>query len=198
MASKYESIVDKLPREFGTESHFQEKVNEIKKQILESPPDEKDLSSDALEDLVIEVTALQSVINDSLIKAVGGQPTAARLTQIWTDLRKMKDSFDEQEKVTNALLEAYKQILVDQCEEEGLATVKFRDGSGMRLQYEPNGRVVDREANRKWAMNTGLENLLSLPWQTVNSLTKQALLRGEDAPPGVEATTRVKVVKINP
>lgn len=193
MASKYAGIIDKLPRDFGQEPDFQEKVDAIKKQILEAPAGNM-LDSDVLEDLVMEVTALQSVINDMLIKGVAGHRNAPNIARLYTDVRKLKNAFSSQEKTTNVLVEAYEQLLVEQYEVEGLSSLKLEDGASVRVQYEPHGKVIDKEANRKWAQENGLENLLCLPWQTVNALTKEALLAGEKEPAGVEATSRPKAV----
>jgi hypothetical protein len=72
--------------------------------------------------------------------------------------------------------------------------MKLDDGASVRVQYEPHATVVDREANRKWAIANGLENLLSLPWQTVNALTKESLLKGEPEPDGISVTSYPKIV----
>jgi hypothetical protein len=200
MAGKYAGIIDKLPRSFNTDPDYQEKVNAIKQQILQpapdssTPEDRKELSSDAIEEFVLEITAMQQVLNDNMIRSLGGALHASKLARIFRDLRVIKKMFDEQEKVLNILLDAYGQLLVDQYEVEGTSSLKLDDGASVRVQYEPHATVVDREANRKWAIANGLENLLSLPWQTVNALTKESLLKGEPEPDGVSATSYPKVV----
>lgn len=198
--SKYAGIIETLPRSLGTDPDFQEKVNAIKRQILEppsdstTPEDRQELSGEALEDLLLEVKALQSVINDALIHSLGGKLQAYRLAKIYRDIRIMKSAFEDQEKVTNVLLEAYKQLLVDQYEVEGISSLKLDNGSSIRTQPEPHAQVTDKDANRKWAIENGLENSLSLPWQTVNALTKEALLQGNEPPDGVTAVSITKVV----
>jgi hypothetical protein len=91
-------------------------------------------------------------------------------------------------------LEAYGQLIVDQYENEAVTSLKLEDGGTVRVQVEPHAKVVDRNANREWAMKNNLENLLALPWQTVNALAKEALLQGEDPPDGVEISARPKIV----
>ncbi|MCG3775748.1 MAG: hypothetical protein JW395_2592 [Nitrospira sp.] len=192
---KYAGIVENLPRDFGTDPGFQEKVDAIKKQILEHGESYgKELSDDVIDDLVMDITAMCAVLNDALILAIGGEIRGSKLAQIFANVRKIKSQFEAQEKVTNVLIEAYKQILVDQYEVEGVRSLGLASGGTVRIDSEPHGSVVDRDANRKWAIENGLENLLSLPWQTVNALTKKALLAGEEPPDGVEATNRPKIV----
>lgn len=197
---KYADIVDKLPREWGTEPDYQDKVNAVKRQILEPPSDmttevdRGELTSDTLEDLILEVTSLQKVINDAMIKSIGGKLHASRIAQVYKDLRMMKDAYNEQEKTTNILIEAYGQVLIDQYEAEGVRSVELDSGGSVRFQLEPHGSVIDKDANREWAKANGLENSLVLHWQTVNALTKEALLAGDDVPAGVKATTRAKIV----
>lgn len=193
MASKYADIVKTLPRSYGTDPDFQEKVNAVKRKILE-PTTEEGMSTEAIEDLILEITAMQSVVNDALIRGVGGAPIASSVAKVFVGVRKMKNAYNEQEKITNILVEAYEQILINQYEIEETTSLKLDDGAAVRIQYEPHGAVTDKEANRLWAIENGMENSLSLPWQTVNALTKEALLRGEEPPAGVECTTRTKVV----
>ena len=193
---KYADIIDTLPRSLGTEPDYQEKVNVVKKNIIESIPDPEHLplSSEVIVDLIADVTPLQKVINDSLIQAMNGKMQASNLARIYADVRRMKSAFETQEKVTNILEDAYKQLLIDQYEAEATTSLTLDDGASVRIQSEPHGRIVDKDANRKWAMDNGLETSLALPWQTVNALTKEMLLRGEEPPDGVEAEARTKVV----
>jgi hypothetical protein len=193
---KYADIVDKLPRDWGTDPAFQDKVNAVKRTILEGDPEKEglaELSSDAIEEIILEITSLQQVLNDHLIRKIGAR-TANRLASLYADVRKMKDSFDKQEKTTNVIVDAYEQLLVEQYEAETTRSLEL-DGVGVvRVQYEPAAKIVDKAANRKWAVDNGMEQDLSLPWPTVNALTKALLLQGEDAPGGVEAVSRPKVV----
>lgn len=198
---KYAGIVEQLPRSLGTEPDYQDKINAIKAKILEpesdstTEEDRGELTSAVVEEMALDISATLSVLNDMFIRAVGGEGIhASRLARIYRDLRVVKRLFEEQEKTTNILLEAYGQILIDQYEAEGTTSLKLDDGAAVRIQYEPHATVVDREANRRWAMENGLENLLSLPWQTCNALTKEALINGVEPPAGIEATTRVKIV----
>jgi len=197
MASKYAEVIKSLTTSFGLEPEYQEKVNAVKRKILEPIPDgveQEEFPSSAVEDFVGDITAMLQVLNDKMIRAVAGDRKAVQLARVFRDLRTIKSALEQQEKVTNVLLDAYGQLLVDQYEVEGTTSITLTDGGKVRTQYEPHAKVVDKDANRKWAIANGLENSLTLPWQTVNALTKEALLNGDDAPDGVEAISRPKIV----
>jgi len=192
---KYASIIDKLPRSLGTEPDYQEKVNAVKRQIAEAPAAEtQDSVSEVVEEMLMDITAQLAVVNDFLIRGLSGRMRATSIARCYRDIRSVKNALEEQEKTTNVILEAYKQLLVSQYETEGVSSLNLGDGGTIRVQPEPHGRVVDKIANRIWAIENGYENMLALPWQTVNAIAKEAALKGEDVPAGVELERRDKVV----
>lgn len=200
---KYAHIVSSLPRSFGSideDPSSSEKVAAVKAAILQPVTEEEakkdELTSEAIEDLVMEVSAMLKVINDGLIRGVAKRMNAGTVAKMYRDIRKVKNAMDEQEKTLNIIKAAYEQVLVDQYEAEGMTNLSLDDyiGGAVRYELQPHGAVKDKDANREWAMKSGLERSLSLPWQTINALTKQALLDGLDPPDGVEVTARVKVV----
>lgn len=194
---KYADIIDDLPKDFGEEPERQEKLNAIKRDILGATPnsDKPPMASEAVEDFVGDIAAMMKVLNDELIQCVAGKHYASHFARVYRDLRKLKKVFAEQEKVTDLLIDAYTQLMVDQYEAEGITSLSIDDdGSVVRIQYEPHAKVTDKDAHRLWAIKEGLENSLMLPWPTTNALTKAALLRGEPEPDGVEAINRPKPV----
>lgn len=192
---KYSHVIGSLPKSLGTEPEEQAKVNAIKAVIL-GPVDseEEEMSSEVIEELVLEIAAMQKLLNDALIRPVGANRTAARYAQLFKDVRILRDACKEQDKATSIIKTAYEQLLADHYEIEGITSLKLAEGGSVRVQEEPHGTVIDKDANRKWAIEQGLENLLTLPWQTVNALAKEALLRGDPGPDGVELSSRTKIV----
>ncbi len=63
----------------------------------------------------------------------------------------------------------------------------------MNVQHEPYAQVTDRDAVREWAITSGLERSLTLPWQTLNSHMKELLVLGEPLPKGVKIWSRTKI-----
>lgn len=105
-------------------------------------------------------------------------------------LRRQKDELDEQEKALNLLLEAYTQLAIEQFECEAITSVTLEDGSVIRIEAAPTGRVIDKALLRAWAMKNGMENDLTLHPSKVDGLVKQLLLDGEKIPDGTEAFVR--------
>ena len=74
------------------------------------------------------------------------------------------------------------------------STIKLRDGGSLSVQWEPTGKVVDKEKFRLWCIANGLEKSLQLWPSTMNSMVKEKLEAGEPTPDGVEAHSRYKIV----
>jgi len=119
---------------------------------------------------------------------------ASAMAEEFGRLRRRKKRWEEREKKLNMRIAAIEQLLVEQYEVEGISGLKLVDGSSVRVQTEPYGQIVDRDALRVWAIANGLERSLMLPWQTVNAITKQNLLDGNPEPEGVKAHAMDKVV----
>lgn len=193
---KYAAIVKKLPREWGTEPDFQQKIEAVKAAIINPPEaDATDpITDDVLEDMLMNVEAFLKVVNDGMIASLHGNMMSSKVAAAYRRVRLIKDTMEKQEKVTNVLLEAYKQLLTEQYEQEDIRSFSFMDGGSVSVQEEPHAKVVDREKFRKWIDENDLSNSLTLPWQTTNAIAKDLLLKGEELPPGLEATSRPKVV----
>jgi hypothetical protein len=121
--------------------------------------------------------------------------TAAALAQGYRDVRAALDELGERERELNLLLEAHKQLLEDAYESEGVDALKLADdGSTIATQPEPNAKIEDPVAFRRWCIDNGLGSALTLPWTTANAMVKELLLAGKPLPPGVKAYVRTKVV----
>lgn len=191
---KYADIVDKLPRSFGQDPDRQAKIDALRQNILNTEPSPDDMSSEAIELYCEEITAMLSVLNDKLIKACGGDRHASKFARAYRDVRRVRDLLAEQEKATSLIKDTYEQLVVDQYEVEGTTNLHLEDGDAVRVQYEPQAKVVDKDKLRQWAYANEMENELTIPWQTVNALTKRLLLDGSPEPEGVEAVSHPKVV----
>jgi len=72
--------------------------------------------------------------------------------------------------------------------------LRLPDGSTVRVDQEPQARVMDKEAFRLWCIANGYERQLQLWPSTMNSVTKERLLAGDAQPDGVEVNVYKKVV----
>jgi len=159
MAGKWAKLLKTMPRSYGLEPTYQQKVDVVKNVILEDTPRH-------------------------------GSALAAR----YAVARKVKARVEEDEAEVNLEIEALRQLIVDQYEAEGVASIKLEDGESVWVQHEPYAQVVDRDAHRKWAVDNGLERQLALPWPTTNALTKAALEAGQPEPAGVQTFSRPKLI----
>lgn len=200
MAGKYAEVIPKLPRYENPDRSYQDKINERKRELIESvdPVYSADETDDAL---IIEAQSqLQkglSHLNSALRiinTALKGRQTPAIVGRFYKEIRIMKDLMAEQEFDVNLSIAAFEALLVDIYDREDLSNVRMTTGGSVGVQWEPYAKVVDREAHRQWAVKEGLERSMTLPWQTTNALTKDRLIKGQPAPPGIEATSKPKVV----
>lgn len=200
---KWEKIVADLPRSYGAideDPSSGEKIQAVKKKILEPMSEEEaakpELSSEAIEDLVMEINAMQAVVNDQLIRSVHGRQDPATVARLYRDVRKVRDMQKQQERTTSIIKAAFEQILVETYENADVKSLQLGDyiGGTVRFELAPHGSVIDKDSNRLWAIKEGLERDLGLGWQKVVALTKLALERGQEPPDGVKVTARVKVV----
>ena len=123
-----------------------------------------------------------------------GRPTLSALARLYIAARKEKEEVDDLLTAAQAKLTAIEQLFIDQSEAEGQYRTGLDGGASVSIQIEPFAQVIDKAANRQWAIDRGWEADLTLPWATVNSRTKEALLEGLPEPPGVKVFAKTKIV----
>jgi hypothetical protein len=72
--------------------------------------------------------------------------------------------------------------------------LRLSTGETIRIDHEPMGKVVDKEAFRVWCINNGYERQLQLWPTTTNAICKERLLAGKPEPDGCETFAWRKVV----
>jgi hypothetical protein len=190
---KYAKIINQLPRLIGDDPKFQDKVTAVQHEMMTSDP-QHEPNDAVVEQLIEHIERDIMTINNLLLKTPNGRQHGYVLARTYRLMRKMKEVFETQEKETNILIESVKDLCVTQFEMEGTSLMRLDTGESVAVQYEPYAKVKDRDALRAWAMQSGLERSLMLPWQTLNALTKERLLKGEPEPAGVEAYASTKLV----
>lgn len=188
---KYEDVLDGLPKSWGTEDKYQEKVNIRKAEILNpvNPGDGPPLAS-----YLARLGENFKSVNGSLIKVAEGKQYASKLAQAYAQARAVKDLYEDHEYELNLTIEALEQLLTDQYENEGIKNLKLDDGGSVGTQSEPAAKVVDKEAFRQWCVKNGLEKSLQLWPSTTNAMVKEMCLKRQNPPDGVEVEARTKVV----
>lgn len=192
MAGKYAHLIARLPKLLPPDAKYQEKVEETKRLILE----EHDHA---------EILPASTLVSD------------------YAEIRGEIDRINKQLYDANLKLEAVSQMLVSRFDDEDITSLKVADAS-VRVQHEPYAQVKDKEKFRLWCVNTcqlcglhrdkhpipsetaeflnlhpnhapvTLEAQLQLWPSTMNSITKERLLKGYPEPDGVEAYQKPKIV----
>lgn len=112
--------------------------------------------------------------------------TTSELAHEYTRLRDEKDDIEDELKALNAKLTAVTEMLTDRFESEELTSIGTANGYRVSSQVKPYASVKDKEAWLKWVHENGYDSNLSVPWQTMNSITTQLLEGGYAPPDGVE------------
>lgn len=120
--------------------------------------------------------------------------TPAQLAAAYKTTRLQKEEVEQKSAELHLTLTAIEQLLWDRFEAEDIQSLKLEDGSSVSVQVEPVGKVTNADVFREWAIANGYERSMSLPYQTMNALTKARLLDGDAPPDGVEVNVRTKTV----
>jgi len=211
VAGKYAHLIDKLPRLMDNEPAYQEKVEAVKKAMLEEagvnffPAHQLVKGYEALRGTKESKELCPENVIEAIIRQFG------------------KEGLEEIVKEVNLRLEAVTQMMVDQFEVEDTTSLTVEGVGNVRTQYEPYAKVEDKDKFRLWCINhcqtcgkpkdqhpvidqvegesvmvcrnaATLENSLQLWPSTMNAITKERLLAGLPEPDGVTAFAKVKVV----
>jgi hypothetical protein len=110
---------------------------------------------------------------------------ASALARQYTAIRIEQAKVAEILAEVNLRLEAVSQLMFDQYEAEGVESLKV-DGRTIAARLVPYSVVQDKEAFRQWCLQEpDLARLMTLPWMTVDKISKDRLVAGEEPPPGV-------------
>lgn len=119
--------------------------------------------------------------------------TATELAKLYVACRKYKDVLEEREKGINLMIAAIVQAMSKSFEGEGVNSVKLDSGDSVSISPEPVVKVEDPQAFRKWCVDEGMSDMLTLHSKTTEGLVKKRLLEGQPEPPGIKAYFRDKV-----
>jgi hypothetical protein len=191
--SKYQHVVQGLPKYLGEDPARLDLLNALREEILATSVDEEqdyNLSAQLasnLNQLSIVVKVLLETAKKCPIKGAAG------LARAYADARVVLDGISEWRSSAQLLVDAYERMMVDKMEEEGVASLRLASGASVSTYVEPYGKVVDKEAFRLWCIANGYEGQLQLWPGTMNAITKERVLVGTATPDGVEVTVKTQV-----
>lgn len=181
-----------LQRLPGVEPERRSIVDEVKLDILK-PPQVDDPVSYPLDDLLHEMDQQMKVICRMEVRSTGGRRYAAEFARVYAELRKIKDQIAHWESSVNLLLDAFTELMIDQFENEGIASLRMDDGGAVATHGEPYPQVYDRETFRLWCLGEGLARDMHLHPKKTESLVKEILLNGNPEPPGVKVWVKTMI-----
>jgi hypothetical protein len=109
-----------------------------------------------------------------------------KLAGEYRKLRRLKAAVEDALSAIQERVDAAEAATIAAYEATGIDTVKFEDGASISSSPQPYAKVTDRDVFRAWVVGTAYAAQLTLPWMTLNAVTKDLLLAGEALPPGVE------------
>lgn len=115
------------------------------------------------------------------------------LCEMYVDIRKQLDELEAKVAVLEIQKAALTYLFTNRFEEDDVTSMKFANGVTLGESVEPLPNVKDREALVNWIKETGQEELLTINYQTLASITKQALLEGKPIPAGCEVYMKQKL-----
>lgn len=194
---KYAAVCKNLPK-MGLDPKRQDVVQAVKDEIMTPPShDEQQFTAEDCEEAVVnaiaEAKALVVQALQAAKRSAAGFKHATAFTRGYVLARDLSDVVEGWSSDVNLLIEAFQQLMVDQMEDEGVEQVTLEGGRSVSTSWEPQIKVLDPDAFRRWCVANGLERQLALPWATANMLLKERLLNGEPEPDGTMAESRTKV-----
>jgi hypothetical protein len=127
------------------------------------------------------------------LKSRSADTTPSQHASALVVLRQQKSKIEKELSELQLNLDACSELLSETFEAAGITNMKLDTGHTVFLEMVPYAQVEDRAANLLWAEDNGFRSLLQLHFQTLNALTKEALLAGEPEPDGVSVRVRTTV-----
>jgi hypothetical protein len=109
--------------------------------------------------------------------------------------RDNKDRLNEEISRLNLDIEALSQMLIPQMEQDGVDMFRLDSGESLSIKDEPYSSVDNRPMFLTWIRNQNLEDLLTVNYQTMNSMVKERLTKGLQAPPGIKVFLKQSITK---
>jgi len=122
-------------------------------------------------------------------------PTSADLANEYIVVRGAEDELNTQLDEVRLRRTAVEQLLINKMDEDGVDAMRLACGFNIFVQVAPYAQVVDREACRQWCIKEGMENQMSLPWGTLNSMNSERLLAGQPEPDGVQTFAKTTLMR---
>lgn len=197
---KWSKIVATLPKYVGDDASYQQKVEALKREILNPSNVEtfrqRLYAVNFLDNVLIEIDNAMSSAREWLKTMVLGRglgQSPAAFASAYIEVRRLKEELEAHLKAVNLYELSIRQLMEERYQVEDVENLKLSDGTSVRVQKEPYAQVKDKAAYRAWCIENGYESEMTLPWQTTNGIVKELLEKGEPEPPGIAVFGNTKV-----
>lgn len=119
------------------------------------------------------------------IIAQGKTPNPTNFGATLVEARLEKQRLEDLVKAQNLIIEAMNQTLVELLESENYSSLKLNNGVSLSIKDDVYCTVVNKKQFYDWIEETGQQDLLTVNYQTMSSITKSNLIAGEPIPPGI-------------
>jgi hypothetical protein len=107
------------------------------------------------------------------------------LVELYRELRDEKDALEDKVKELNPSIGAAVLLINDKMEQQGITSVRMKDGGSVSEDIQPYVSLADSDAFIQWVYETNKQEMLTMHYQRMASLVKEYLEQGMPAPPGV-------------
>ena len=123
----------------------------------------------------------------------------AYMATAFASYKEQKDKLEEKLSGINLSLAALDQVIRELLEAQTLEKVVLQDGGTLYLQDTPYPSIEDKEKWDKWVTKKKMDNLRTIPWQTMKAIVSELLVNGKPAPDGIKVflKTQVRVRSLN-
>lgn len=85
--------------------------------------------------------------------------------------------------------------MIKAMEADGTNMFRLDSGESLSIKDEPYTSVEDKPAFMKWLHETEQDDLLSVHYQTMNSMVKERLESGRNVPPGLKVFIKQSITR---
>jgi hypothetical protein len=112
--------------------------------------------------------------------------TTSNLGALMVESRIEKARLESLVKEENLIIAALDQMLVERMESESYTSLKLSNNISLTIKDDVYCTVKDKPKFHSWIRSTGQEDLFSVNYQTMSSMTKTNLIDGDPIPPGID------------
>lgn len=141
----------------------------------------------------VEDQTYQATVNQAKLKLIlkaeeeGRDLDLGYIGDLYGKAREEKEKIEAELSGCNLIITALEQMTLERFDAQKMDMFRLDDGSSVSRKDDVYTSVEDQEKFLAWIDKTGKRSLLSVHYQTMNSLAKQMLENNEELPPGIKA-----------